>query len=67
MHPEGGKPPLSIQRIVRPALTRALGVCASAGTPTRATARVLEILEETALALVRRGTWKGATPLANPG
>ena len=67
LHPEGGKPPLSSQRIVRPALTRALSVCASAGTPTRATARVLEILEESALALVRRGTWKGAVPLGRPG
>lgn len=63
LHPEGGKPGLSIQRIVRPSLTRALNVCESRGTPTRATIRVLEILEETALSLVRRGIWKGATPI----
>jgi LysR family transcriptional regulator, nitrogen assimilation regulatory protein len=63
LHPEGGQPALSIQRIVRPSLSRALNVCASRGTPTRATSAVLEILAETALGLVRRGTWKGATPI----
>ncbi len=62
LYPEGSKA-LSIQRIVRPALSRSLNVCASRGTPTRATSAVLEILRETALALVRRGTWKGATPV----
>ncbi len=59
LHPE--KNELTVRRIVRPALSRALSLCASRGTPTRATTGVLEILEETALALVRRGTWKGAT------
>ena len=63
LHPEGGQPALSIQRIVRPSLSRALNVCASRGTPTRATSAVLEILAETALGLVRRGIWKGATPV----
>jgi LysR family nitrogen assimilation transcriptional regulator len=63
LHPEGQKPALAVQRIVRPALTRALNVCESRGTPTRATARVLEVLQETALSLVRRGVWKGATPI----
>ena len=63
LHPEGGKPALAIQRIVRPSLSRALNVCASRGTPTRATAAVLDLLAETALGLVRRGIWKGATPI----
>jgi LysR family nitrogen assimilation transcriptional regulator len=61
LHPEGLRPTLAIQRIVKPALSRALYVGTSgAATPTRASARVLELLEETALALVRRGVWKGA-------
>jgi LysR family nitrogen assimilation transcriptional regulator len=63
LHPEGGKPALAVQRIVRPSLSRSLSLCSSRGTPTRAAGRVLEILEETAMALVRRGVWKGATPI----
>jgi DNA-binding transcriptional LysR family regulator len=59
LHPERNE--LAVRRIVRPALSRALSLCASRGTPTRATTRVLELLEETALGLVRRGIWKGAT------
>ncbi len=59
LHPEKGE--FAVRRIVRPALSRALSICSSRGTPTRATTRVAELLEETALALVRRGTWKGAT------
>lgn len=66
LHPEGGTPALAVQRIVRPSLTRALNVCESRGTPTRATTRVLEILEETALSLVRRGIWKGARLAERP-
>lgn len=62
LHPEGSD--LAVRRIVRPALSRALSLCSSRGTPTRATSRVAELLEETALALVRRGVWKGATPVA---
>jgi LysR family nitrogen assimilation transcriptional regulator len=63
LHPEGAGPKLLIQRIVRPTLSRALNVCASRGTQTRATAAVLELLGEMALALVKRGVWKGATPI----
>ena len=59
LHPE--RSDLAVRRIVRPALSRALSLCSSQGTPTRATSRVAELLEETALALVRRGVWKGAT------
>lgn len=59
LHPEKGD--FAVRRIVRPALSRALSICSSRGTPTRATIRVAELLEETALALVRRGTWKGAS------
>ena len=61
LHPEGARPSLALQRIVKPALSRALSVCTSrAGTPTRASAAVRALLEETALGLVRRGVWKGA-------
>jgi LysR family nitrogen assimilation transcriptional regulator len=63
LHPEGAGPKLLIQRIVRPTLSRALNVCASRGTQTRATAAVLELLGEMALGLVKRGVWKGATPI----
>lgn len=63
LHPERARPALALQRIVKPTLSRALGVGTSrAGTPTRAAARVRELLEETALGLVRRGLWKGAAP-----
>ncbi|HEX2198988.1 MAG TPA: LysR substrate-binding domain-containing protein [Burkholderiales bacterium] len=62
LHPEGARPALAIQRIVRPTLSRALNLCTSRdGTATRASECVREILEETALGLVRRGVWKGAT------
>jgi LysR family nitrogen assimilation transcriptional regulator len=63
LHPEGAGPALTLQRIVRPTLSRALNVCASRETHTRATSAVLELLGETALGLVRRGVWKGATPI----
>jgi LysR family nitrogen assimilation transcriptional regulator len=63
LHPEGAGPKLLIQRIVRPTLSRALNVCASRGTQTRATAAVLELLGEMAFGLVKRGVWKGATPI----
>ncbi|HWA36398.1 MAG TPA: LysR substrate-binding domain-containing protein [Burkholderiales bacterium] len=63
LHPEGAGPALSLQRIVRPTLSRALNACASRETHTRATSAVLELLGETALGLVRRGVWKGATPI----
>ncbi|HYD55703.1 MAG TPA: LysR substrate-binding domain-containing protein [Burkholderiales bacterium] len=59
LHPENSE--FVVRRIVRPALSRALSICSSRGTPTRATTAVAELLEETALALVRRGAWKGAT------
>jgi len=62
LFPEKTRPALAVQRIVRPALSRRLNVCVSrAEAPARAAAQVLELLEETAVALVRRGEWKGAT------
>jgi DNA-binding transcriptional LysR family regulator len=61
LYPETSRPALVVQRIVRPALSRPLNVCVGrAEAPARAAARVLEVVEETALDLVRRGHWKGA-------
>ena len=61
LYPERVAAGLAVRRIVRPALTRALNLCASRGeTPGRAGARVAEILQQVAYELIAHGTWKGA-------
>jgi len=63
LYPEAAEAGLVARRIVRPTLTRRLELCTSRGeTPGRAAALVLEMLEQVAHELIRRGTWRGAQP-----
>lgn len=60
--PESDPPSLRFRRIVRPSLTRALNLCTPRNEALgRATALVLELLEEVVRDAVRKGTWLGAT------
>jgi len=62
LYPESETPGLRARRIVRPSLARALNLCTPRNEALgRASTLVLELLEEVARELVRKGTWLGAT------
>lgn len=62
LYPEKAPTALSVRRIVRPALTRAMNLCVRRGeTLARAPAVVAEILVAVARDLIGSGHWKGAS------
>lgn len=61
LYPEKALAGLSVRRIVRPALTRAMNLCLRRGeTLARAPAVVAEVLENVAGRLIEKGDWRGA-------
>lgn len=61
LYPEKADGRLVARRIVRPALTRGLNLCAVRGeTPARTTALASEILAGVVRQLIARGAWRGA-------
>lgn len=62
LYPERTQTVLSIRRIVRPGLSRAMNLCVRRGeTLARAPAVVAQVLESVTARLIDQGDWRGAT------